>query len=1805
MNRSMLFMLIIMVMMVSAPLIVTGQVTDQNRFERPTTSQTIMRSWDYHVQLQNESPFRELVWRNVGPTRQGGRVSSIDCPAGDSSTIFVTIGTAGIWKTQDDGKNWEQLFTHEATFALGDLAIAESDPDILWAGSGEGAPPRSGYAGCGVFKSTDGGKSWDNMGLHDTQHIGRIVIDPKNPDIVYVAALGHVYSSNRNRGLYKTIDGGQTWKKTLFIDNRTGVIDVVMDPEDSQILYAAAWEQMRHAWDYESGGDGSGIYKTTDGGATWREITEGLPQGDGVGRIGLAVAPSNPDVVYAGYLDVGSDSGEPGVYRSDDKGESWRKVSEERMSSGIWYYFGDVRVSPDNEDQVYVLALSLQRSDDGGKTFTSIGRGTHSDHHALWIDPKNPDRILNGNDGGFYISDDRGETFEHINNMSVGEFYAISVDMAKPYNIYGGLQDNGCMMGSSDQEVRYDQEDGWRRTGGGDGFVTFVDPSDSSIIYTESQFGAFRRNGGQGRGSAPREAGMRKNWMSPYIISAHNPSVLYFGANKLFKSLDKGSNWECISDDMSKFRPDRQGNVPHATLTTVSESPIRQGVIYAGTDDGNVWVTPDDGASWELITRGLPDLWVSRVAASNFEVGTVYVTLTGYREDNFKPYVFKSIDFGRNWKSIESNLPVEAINVVCEDPHRKDTLYVGTELGVYATLDGGANWASLCGALPTMPVHDLVVHPRENDLIIGTHARGVWILDDLETVQGFAVEDLEPTERPMLYFEEEEEIGVEPLYVPVAQREVAVERLVQVVDQKQQVQVQQQQVVQQRVDFNNLSDRQRERVRLFWERDDVMKFFEKQDMQSFMLQEDLRKLYEAGDLDGLMAKLEVMVQEDKAKVKVQQQAVVIEAEIIVPMKRREIREVYRPRQKTIDVVVIEEQVEADKPKKAKVREIREIYPGRGIQASEIMDEHEIMIREIREVRMVVIRSEEPAAAASEKRVIREIREIQSPREIARAGIIVVAEAELESPEFTAEEWEYLNTPSDSSWPLPQAQQQRQDRFRVIQERRDGIPKKRVIRERRDKAPPPKREIREVRYPIPVKAKVRPAKLVSNDLKKNDTISIERTRSWERHVRLRDESQFKDLQWRNVGPTFCGGLITSIVGTPGLNTPIYAASGTGGLWKSTNEGKSWVDLFTYESTFAIGDIEVCQSDPDVIWVGSGEDFMSRSSYAGMGVYKTTNGGDTWRNMGLAETHTIGRVVIDPEDSDVVYVAAIGHNFTFNSERGVYKTTNGGRSWDKCLFISDKIGIVDLVMDPSDNDILYAAAWDRERGTWENRESGIGSAIYKTTDRGDSWDKLEGGFARNEYVGRIGLDISVSNPNVVYALVDDQDPENKGAVVYRSDDKGATWIKSHDGVAPRVYGGNQGYLYGDIRVAPDDENRIYILGVNSATSADGGITFEPFARSNGIHVDHHSLWIDPSDTSRILMGNDGGMDFTYDGGETWTNIVNLPLAEFYMVSVDMAKPYNIYGGLQDNGCVMGPSDHNPWITDEDAWRSTAGADGFYSYLDPAGEFIYTASQFGNVRRTSTAPATDDNRRGRSLSITPRGPEGERQRRNWMSPYIISAHNPSILYYGSQVLFKSMNKGGDWTAISGDLTTDPENQGDVPWGTITTIDESPLRVGLLYVGTDDGKIHVTKDGGESWREITGLPNKWVSRVTASSYDVGTVYVTLTGFRNDDFSCYVYVSTDFGKTFESLKANLPDESVNVIREDPKKRGVLYLGTDMGVYVSLDQGRAWQSLCNDLPTIPVHDLVIQPRENDLVIGTHGRSIWIMDIDQIQQKVDG
>jgi len=721
------------------------------------------RSWAQHQQLKLKSPFKDLKWRAVGPELQGGRIEAIACLPAEPFTIYVGVGAGNLWKTVNNGTTWEPVFENESTFSIGSVAIAPSDPDIVWVGTGEILMARSSFAGTGVFKSTDAGETWTNVGLPDSHHIPRVLIDPQDPDIVYVAALGHNYGYNQERGLFKTTDGGKTWQKVLYISENIGIIEVVMDPENNQTLYAASWERDRKAWNNIITGAGSGVYKTTNGGRNWQRLTNGLPTGKHIGRFGLAISPSNPDIVYALVdnhtpREKGNRRYRGEVYRSENKGETWRKTHEGEVPTGIGYDFCLVRVAPDNEDEIFICGNKLLRSRDGGKTFDPTGetiahllphdiRVMHLDMHELWIDPKNPDRLLLGNDGGVYCSYDRSDTWLHLNNLPIGEFYAISVDMAEPYHIYGGTQDDAALFGPSthnlaDRLTKYGVDDPWQhiyldRWGGGDSYFTELDPTDPNTIYYEHQFGEFRRKNmqtGETKSIKPRakegEPPLRRNWMTPFIISFYNPRAIYYGAHKVFKSLDRGDSWTCISPDLSTNPgPEKQGNVPFGTITSLSESVLKPGLLYAGTDDGNIQITQDDGKHWTLIKAGIPAKWVSRIVASRHEPGTVYVSLTGYREDDFEKYLYISQDFGKAWRSIAGDLPAESINVVREDPHDKNILYVGTDLGAYVSLNQGQNWFSLCNHLPTTPVHDIAIHPRENEMVIGTHGRSCFILD--------------------------------------------------------------------------------------------------------------------------------------------------------------------------------------------------------------------------------------------------------------------------------------------------------------------------------------------------------------------------------------------------------------------------------------------------------------------------------------------------------------------------------------------------------------------------------------------------------------------------------------------------------------------------------------------------------------------------------------------------------------------------------------------------------------------------------------------------------------------------------------------------------------------------------------------------------------------------------------------------------------------------------------------------------------------------------------------------------------------
>jgi photosystem II stability/assembly factor-like uncharacterized protein len=729
-----------------------------------------MRAWEEHLRLERESPFADLQWRAIGPKQAGARVEAIAVPPGNHGTIYLGVGSGNLWKTENNGLTWMPIFENESTFSIGDVAVSTSNPDIVWVGTGETQPRHSGYSysGTGVFKSTDGGRSWRNMGLHDTHHIGKVLIHPTDPDVVYVAALGHFWSRNEERGVFRTTDGGESWERVLYVSDHTGVVEMAMDPSDPTVIYAGAWDAVSGR--PVEAGEESGLFRSSDGGDSWVRLTEGLPSGP-LGRIGLDVAPSNPNVVYAfidNWAEYTGEQPERGrreivggeVYRSDDRGESWRKVNEDDTYEVYGVYgwkFADVRVSPDDPDAIFILGNRAFRSDDGGRTFRRIGeqiirmhhtRGLimHLDHHEIWIDPLNPDRVLLGNDGGLFQSYDGGESWLHINNIPAAEFYSISLDMSEPYRVFGGTQDNAALYGPSRPALADATEDPWENVyldqwTGGDSFDTYPDPTDSTIVYYEHQHGAMRRMDITGEsvltGAAEsirprlpeREGRWRSGWYTPFVISHYDPYTLYVGGNRLLRSTNRGDDWEPISPDMSDPAGGPRAAVPFGTIPMISESPLQPGMLYVGTEGGSIWRTRDEGEHWARVDGAMPDKWVSRVIASEHRASRVYVTFTGYREDDFEAYLYVSEDLGESWTSIRGDLPSESVNVIREDPRDADVLYAGTDLGVYVTLDGGGTWHSLSANLPTTPVHDLRIHPRDDELVIGTHGRSVFVLE--------------------------------------------------------------------------------------------------------------------------------------------------------------------------------------------------------------------------------------------------------------------------------------------------------------------------------------------------------------------------------------------------------------------------------------------------------------------------------------------------------------------------------------------------------------------------------------------------------------------------------------------------------------------------------------------------------------------------------------------------------------------------------------------------------------------------------------------------------------------------------------------------------------------------------------------------------------------------------------------------------------------------------------------------------------------------------------------------------------------
>lgn len=708
------------------------------------------------VPLLTESILDGLQWRCIGPANMGGRIDDFAVVESAPHIIYAGTASGGVWKTTNNGVTWEPIFDDQPTSTIGDVTVSPSDPDIVWVGTGEPNNRQSSSWGNGVYKSTDGGKTWKNMGLKDTHHIGRIVIHPTNPDIVYVAALGHLWGPNKERGLFKTTDGGKTWVNTKFIDENTGFVDVAMDHENPNTLYAAAYQRRRRGWGFNGGGPGSGLYKTTNGGETWTHLTSGLPAED-TGRIGIDIYSSNPSIVYAII-----ENRQGGVFRSEDKGLSWIKMSPTNPRP---MYYSQIRIDPNNDQRIWVLGARMYVSEDGGKTFnTSYVGGVHGDHHAMWINPANSNHVVLGSDGGIYFSYDRGKTWDFVNTLPLGQFYEIGFDMRKPYYIYGGLQDNGSWGSPSSTLFRLGvTNEDWFRIGGGDGFYTQVDSTDYNTIYAESQTGNLFRldlRTGESKSIRPQpedeKESYRFNWNSPILISPHDHNTIYYGGNKLFKSKDRGETWEASDDltaqeDREKLPlmgvlPDRNTLSRHdgisyfGDITTISESPLKEGLIYVGTDDGNLQVSRDGGKTWKNVISKVPNVpkytYVTRVVASRFEEGTAYATLDGHRNDDFKAYVFMTADYGESWKDISGTLPEGGIvNVIREHHRNSNLLFVGTERGACFSIDRGKSWIKFKGNFPMVPVDDIAIHPRENDLIFGTHGRSIWILDDIAPLE--------------------------------------------------------------------------------------------------------------------------------------------------------------------------------------------------------------------------------------------------------------------------------------------------------------------------------------------------------------------------------------------------------------------------------------------------------------------------------------------------------------------------------------------------------------------------------------------------------------------------------------------------------------------------------------------------------------------------------------------------------------------------------------------------------------------------------------------------------------------------------------------------------------------------------------------------------------------------------------------------------------------------------------------------------------------------------------------------------------
>ncbi len=713
---------------------------------------------------------RALTFRTIGPTIMGGRVADLAVVESDPRIYYVGAATGGVWKTENAGITFHHVFRDESTASVGDVTVAPSNPNVVWVGTGEPQNRQSSPWGNGVYRSTDAGRTWTHLGLSNTHHIARIQVHPRDPDVAYVAAVGQLWGPNPERGVYRTVDGGATWERVLFVDDDTGAIDLVMDPADPRTLFAAMYQRRRRAWGFNGGGPGSGIYRTTNGGRDWVELTEGLPPGD-KGRIGLHIYRGDGNLVFAlveadARGPEGADSGENGVYRSTDRGESWEHLSP---TNNRPMYYSQIWVDPNDPERIYLGGANLYRSLDGGHTFTNdAAAGVHLDHHALWINPADSDHLILAGDGGVSVSQDRSDNWIQLRTLPLAQFYEIGVDMRDPYHVCGGLQDNGSWCGPSDtwsnQGIRPRD---WYNVGSGDGFFTVFNAGMPGVMFAESQGGnLIRVDLGTRERTRIRpvarpladdeERTLRWNWNTPILWSAHDARVVYTGANVVFRSRNLGQSWEEISPDLT-HQVDRDtmtlmgvagsepqmsrndGQASYGNLTALAESPLDASVLYAGSDDGRVHVTRDGGGTWTNVTANVPRLppytYVTRLVASHGAPGGVFAVFDGHRSADFSAYIYASDDFGQSWRAITRGLPAISMNALVQHPTAPGLLFAGSEVGVHFTIDGGHQWWRLDGNLPTVPVDDIVIHPRDNDLVVGTHGLGIWIMDDIAPLQ--------------------------------------------------------------------------------------------------------------------------------------------------------------------------------------------------------------------------------------------------------------------------------------------------------------------------------------------------------------------------------------------------------------------------------------------------------------------------------------------------------------------------------------------------------------------------------------------------------------------------------------------------------------------------------------------------------------------------------------------------------------------------------------------------------------------------------------------------------------------------------------------------------------------------------------------------------------------------------------------------------------------------------------------------------------------------------------------------------------